>query len=476
MRASKDADFWEREFSGLDLGDRRLDLRFIKTIKLLSEQPTTSINQACGNWSETKAAYRMFDNERLEPSKILEAHGESAYVRMKQEPVVLIIQDTSFLNYTEHFKTEGLGRIGFTNKKPTKQEACGLIMHTALAVSPQGTPIGILGQKIWTRDPEKPFTRYRKNKKRITVDSKESRKWLDALDRSLEMVPKGIMAVTVCDRESDFFEFIGRAETLKTRYLIRSSWNRSIRNRLGKEEYLWDHMKAAPLVGTFTVEVEGKREHKQKVMPDRVATLELRISSVELRRPPKKKVNRKECLAYFKAQVIWAYEPNPPKGVEPLNWMLLTNLPVATFNEALEKVHWYKARWHIESFHKTLKSGCNIEACRLESADRLERFITLSSLVAWRLYWLTHLHRAQPESPCTEALADHEWKALYSITKRTNRLPKKPPTMREATRWIAQLGGFLARKSDGEPGIITVWRGWQRLTTLAEQWLILHPS
>ena len=475
MNIGTDAGFWEREFSGIQLGDLRLDSRLIKTIKLMADQPTASINQSCGNWSQVKAAYRLFDNDRVDAEKILGAHGESAMARMINERIVLIIQDTSFLNYTEHFKTTGLGRIGCKNLKPTKEEARGLVVHTALAVTPAGTPIGVLDQNVWMRDPKAPYTRRLRNRKRITVENKESNKWLLGLDRSLRCVPEGVTAVTVCDRESDLFEFIGHAEALSAKYLIRSSWSRVIRNAKGEEEYLRDHMKRASVVGTFEVKVAGQRIKKQKVLVDRIAKMELRFSCVELRRPSKKKVNRTECPPYIKAYVIWVREVTPPKGEEPLDWMLLTNIATKNFAEAHEKVEWYRQRWHIETFHKTLKSGCNVEACRLQSSERLIRFLSVVSIIAWRLYWLTHMHREHPDESCSEVLQKHEWQALYCITKKTTKIPKQKPTARDVTRWIAQLGGFLGRKSDGEPGIITVWRGWQRLTVLAEQWLILHP-
>ena len=337
-------------------------------------------------------------------------------------------------------------------------------------------PIGILDQKIWVRDPKLPFTRRVPNRKRIAIENKESIKWLECLDNSLERVPQTTAAVTVCDRESDLYEFIAHAEALKTKYLIRSSWNRSVRNEAGDEDYLWDHMRDVRICGKFKLEVEGHRVAKQKVMPNRFAKMEVRHSSINLRRPPKKKVNRKECLPYLKSYVVWVYEVDAPKGVEPLNWMLLTNLEVNNYDDAYEKILWYRLRWHIETFHKTLKSGCSVEACRLQSAEKLKRFVTVSSLIAWRLYWLTHMHRSNPEADCESVLQEHEWKALYTITKKTNKIPKQKPNAREVTRWIAQLGGFLARKNDGEPGITTIWRGWQRLTVLSQQWEILHPN
>ena len=150
--------------------------------------------------------------------------------------------------------------------------------------------------------------------------------------------------------------------------------------------------------------------------------------------------------------------------------MLLTDLQVSSFEEAKEKVAWYCLRWRIEVFHKILKSGLRVEQCRLQSADRLVRYLTIMSIIAWRIYWLTLIARTNPELPCTAFVADEEWKVLYSKIKKTKSFPKKPPRIREVVHWIANLGGFLGRKGDGEPGVMTLWRGWKRLCDLSEGW------
>ena len=465
---------WSRtEFAGIDFGDKRLNMRFQKTVEKLSEQPLSSINQACGNWADVKGAYRMFDNEKVETAEILAPHQRRTRARIAEFARVLVIQDTSFVNYTEHFKTEGLGSIGYVNKKKNNRGTKGLIMHTALAVSTEGLPLGILDQEIWARDDTKPSSRRMKSRKRIPIAQKESYKWLRAIMRTTPLIPGGVQAVTVCDRESDMYELIGKAESLKTHYLIRSSWDRAIRAE-HEDYYLWDYMAGLPLAGHFEIEVEAPRVAKQKVAKSRMAKLEVRFARVELRRNPKKKMNYAECPPFLSSYAVWVKETGAPEGVEPLEWMLLTNVPVESFADARERIDWYKLRWHIESLHKVLKSGCNIELCRLETAERLERYLTLFSIIAWRLYWMTHVNRVSPDRSCTEILADHEWKALYCKIKKTKEPSPKPPTIREAVRWIASLGGFLGRKGDGEPGITTTWRGWQRLLDISEAWLVFN--
>lgn len=167
---------------------------------------------------------------------------------------------------------------------------------------------------------------------------------------------------------------------------------------------------------------------------------------------------------------VYAYEIKPPEQEEPVEWMLLTNLPVSNFQEALEKVRWYCLRWRIEMYFKVLKSGFKVEDCRLASADRLVRYLTVMSIVAWRLFMITLIARTDPQTPCTAFLSALEWKVLFRRVNKGTSLPENAPSMGEVVVWIARLGGFLARKSDGRPGTVTLWRGWKRLTDLTEGW------
>ena len=350
-----------REFGDIDFGDRRLDLRFQKTARRIADLPLASINQACSGWAETKGAYRLFSNEKVSVKSILDAHRRRIKERIQGHNRILIIQDTSFLNYTEHFKTVGLGPIGCVNKKKTKADSKGLIVHTALTLSQEGLPIGILAQDMWSREPkeERPAWKKTAKRKRVSIENKESNKWLRSISGTQEWIPAGVQAVTIADRESDLFEFVARAEFIHTHYLIRSCWDRAI--QVDHEAYyLWDYLSIVESAGTYEIEVEAPRVAKQKVAPKRVAKLEIRFSRVELRRNPKKKVNRMECPPFLPTYAVWAKEIDSPQDVEPLEWMLLTNVPVESFNDAKERVDWYKLRWHIEArkIRHTLQYYC----------------------------------------------------------------------------------------------------------------------
>ena len=169
-------------------------------------------------------------------------------------------------------------------------------------------------------------------------------------------------------------------------------------------------------------------------------------------------------------------EKNTPEGVEPLEWLLLTNLTINNFADTLEKVKWYCLRWRIETFHKILKSGFKVEECRLQTAKRLIRYLTVMSVLAWRIFFITLIARADPQRPCSGILCDEEWKVLYTKTHGTKSFPSKTPTIKEVVLWIAKLGGFLCRKNDKDPGPITLWRGWRRLFDLVDGWRIATYS
>jgi hypothetical protein len=420
-------------------------------------QPQAPINQASADWQDTKAAYAFFATPKARSADILLPHQQRTLERMAVHPLILAVQDTSFLNYTHHPATSGLGPIGGGQR--------GLVMHSTLAVTPQGLPLGLLDQQIWARpEPE----RAAKRTKQRPIADKESHKWLSALRESVSMTPNEVRLVTIADREADIFEFLAQADELEAEYVIRAAQDRRLK---GEVELLWAHMAKQEVVGTVTVEVAA-----QPGKPVRRADLLVRVAQLTLQPPLHDANDPGIWLEPLQVWAIWLHEERPPKGAKPLDWLLLSNVAIETWQDATERIGWYCVRPSIESWHTILKSGCSVEDCRLEEAERLKPYLTLMGIIAWRLFWLTHINRQTPDAPCTTSLADHEWKALYTAIHRSALLPATPPSVRQAVRWIAQLGGFLGRKGDGEPGITTLWRGWSRLADLADLYLITHPS
>lgn len=257
--------------------------------------------------------------------------------------------------------------------------------------------------------------------------------------------------------------------TNESPFLIRASQDRKVNKKslYSKKsgEKMWALLRGSPCQGEISVNIPV-RDNK----PARTAVLEVRFSSFVMNPPQKNIKHKTQKLPDLKLNAVYVTEKCPPLGEEPVRWMLLTNIKVNNFEEAVEKINWYRLRWRIEIFHKILKSGLKVESCRLGTGDRLSRFLTVASVIAWRIFYITLISKEDPNLPCDKLLAEEEWKVLYSKIHRTKDYPPSPPTIREAVRWIAQLGGFLGRKGDGEPGTITLWKGWKRLVDLAEGW------
>lgn len=460
MKAEKDN--WEGEFAAVNFGDKRLRKRLIHIANRLSEQPMAPINQAHEDWSSVKAAYRFFKSEKVETRKILEAHQACTADRIKGHRLILAIQDTTLFNYNTHKKTTGLGGIMKCGPNSSK----GLVMHSTMAVTTEGLPLGILQQKIWARDPNRSLRKdpqLKKVYKELPPEKKESGKWFEGLKETLSIVPGSVRVVTVADRESDIYDFIVEGIQQKTEVLVRVARDKMLRKYNQK---LWGFMSQHKV--EFYIEITVPARNGQE---KRKARLAVRFSRVEL--TPPVSAHKKEDITVW---MVFVKEESPPEKVDALEWMLLSTSCVEKEEEAIEKISWYKARWSIEQYHRVLKSGCCVEDCKLSTAERLKRYLTLMSIVAWRIYWLTHMNRANSNETCDVVLADHEWKALYCKINKTRNLPKEKPTVRQVTRWIAQLGGFLGRKGDGEPGPTVIWRGWHRLRDIADTWLIFHPS
>ena len=455
------------EFSEIQFSDKRLKSRFFKMANQLSKKSEAPINQACEDWADTKAAYRFFNNEKVSATQIISEHYKRTEERTRNLDTVLVIQDTCYLSYTHHPKTTGLCNI--------RGEIKGLVMHTALAVRHDGLPVGILHQKTWSRAPNLKKSR---NYRFVPIEEKEPFKWIDALRESVKLlntVQKKSQIISVADREADVFEFMDEHKKLGSSFIIRAKSNRPInkaKKRSKTSEMLWGYMEKISPCGIIEVEVpEKKNDHK------RVAKVSISFSEVNIQPPTNKTKNKDGDLYGFVVGVVFAKEINPPQDVEGLEWMLLTDLVLKNIEDAAQVINYYKMRWIIESYHKVLKSGCNIEECRLQTADRLIRYITLMSVIAWRLYYITYIARgAEQDSICTKILTVNEWKALYLKVNREKSLPNEPPTIAQAIHWIARLGGFLGRKNDGQPGITVLWRGWTRLNEITDNYLLFSES
>jgi hypothetical protein len=455
---TESAQWVSQEFAGVDLRDKRLDRRLRKAATQLAKSPGSPINEACGDWASTQAAYRLFDNPKASPEAILAPHTEETAKRMTAcGGPLLVMQDTVFFSYGQHPKTRGLGPIGHSNEAHER----GLIMHNALAFTTSGVPLGLLSQRIWARQ-EVPEEGYQEKIERLQctpIEEKESSKWLLALGETVARTPRGVKIVTVADRESDFFEFLTEAHEHRALFLIRARTDRLlVSEESAGYESLLEALGHAPVLGSLPLDIPGNGKRKA-----RSACLEVRVAQVAIK-PPQRRGAAKASgsIEPISVNAIWAAERTALEGAEPISWVLLTNLPVADFDSASEKIRWYAKRFTIETWHKVLKSGCQVEDCLLETAERLSRYLTLFSIIAVRLMHVAYLARLQPELPATEVFSKEEIEALHVRVHRA-RPPARSPTLREAVRMLGSLGGHLGRKGDGEPGMTVIWRGWLRL-------------
>ncbi len=444
------------EFAEADLGDVRRTQRVIRMATVFAQQPQASWPEACGSAAEVKATYRFFDNEAIAPAELLASHVSATYERAVRVPRVLAVQDTTEVDWTAHPATTGVGPIGH----PTHR---GLMVHSTLAFTPERVPLGILAQDVWARDPEK--VGQRATRKQRAIAEKESSKWLRSLaavnEARHECPPTHF--VSVGDREADVYDLVVAERVEGVDILVRAAWDRRVAH---EERYLWATGCARTVAEIVPVHVPRRGDHAA-----RTAVLTLRFGPVELCPPGHRRAERLPSVRVWAVHVVEEY---PPVGVEPLEWLLLTTCAVPSAIEALECVEWYGCRFGIEVWHKVLKSGCRIEARQLETAARLQRCLTLFSVIAWRIVYATMLSRTLPELPCTVLLAVGEWQALYCATHHTPTPPPTPPTLHEAVQWIARLGGFLGRSGDGEPGVTVLWRGFQHLADLTRMYVLLR--
>lgn len=447
-------DWAENEFRKARLPDERLRKRLLTMARDLYARPQAQIPEACQSRAKTKAAYRFLDHPETTMEVLLEPHQQATQQRMREHKIVLAVQDTTSLNYTAHPATQDLGPIG------TRVDgSIGLLLHNTMAFSLEGTPLGLLDVQCWARDATEFGKHHRR--KQLPIEQKESFKWLKSFDHVAESQRQcpDTMLVSVGDREADIYELFELAlqDGRGPKLLVRAEYDRLLADG---QEHVWPTVAGHPVAATQDIQVP-----RRGAQPARAARLEIRFAPVTLKPP-----QRKPHLAPVKMWAVLAEEVRAPSAIKPLRWMLLTTCEVHNAQSAIEKIDWYRLRWGIEVYHRTLKSGCKIEERQLGSADRIETCLAIDMVVAWRIFHLAKLGREVPNIPCTVFFEEYEWKALHTHITKTPVPPAEPPTLRDAMRMVATLGGFLGRKGDGEPGPTTLWRGLQYMDGIAAMW------
>lgn len=488
---------WAREeMKDADLADQRLNNRLVQVLSALGERPTASIPAACGGHSEMVAAYRFFDNDKVTPERVLQPHYERTKQRIAENPVALLIQDTTELDLSRpQSSVAGAGPLDGSNRR-------GVFVHLLEAFTVDGTPLGAVWADMWARpepDPETPPPtpeEKRQKRKAAPIEEKESFRWLAGLRQARDAaqdLPE-TQVVCIADSEADIYELFAedRGGAHPVEWLIRACYDRALHRGSDQEpppdpdaptEPSARHLLAAALASPvlFTQEITVRERSpktdcetrgRRQARRGRATTVEVRAVAVTLNPPARP--DRK--LPPVTVNVVLVREQNPPAGEDPVEWILITTLPIDTVERVRTIIGYYVVRWMIELFFRVLKSGCRVERRRFESVDRLLPCAAIYLIVAWRTLMVCRLGRSCPDLDCEAVFEPAEWKAVYvAVNQRPP--PKQPPRLEEIVRLVGRLGGWVDRPSRKDPpGVQTIWLGLQRLHDLAWAWVSFGPG
>ena len=439
-------DIWIKlQFMDAKLGDRRLNKRLELISSNMMTNPSFSIPKQNEGWKDTKGAYRFFSSDKISFADLIQPHVDLTKEIIKKRKLILAIQDTCHISFSHRNFVEGLSHIGGPNRTKDK----GIILHTALAVDPtkkQPEVIGIFDQYIHRRtklvDKNETCTQLQKR-------WRESKLWEEASQRmTLEDSNTGI--VEIMDREGDVFNIMQNCLNLKHDFIIRAVHDRKLEG--SDENNFLDLIKTLKSCGSIELDVRKKFGQQP-----RKALLNVSFSKIKIR-APKNKEGLIEC------NVVYVIEKDPPENQEPLEWILLTSINVTSFEDACQIINWYKCRWIIEEYHKCIKTGCSVEKIQLKEGERIENFLGVANIVAVRLLQLRDTARNAPNTSAKEIIDPLK---VDLLIKRYD-VQKEDVTIREYYLLLARLGGFLGRKSDGEPGWQILWKGNAHLEKLLE--------
>jgi hypothetical protein len=449
----------DKELAGCQFCDLRLGRRFRKFAGQLSTRLGQTIPLACQDWSNTKAAYRFLANSRVNEMAILAGHFQATRERFAAtDGPILVLHDTTEFSYTR----ESRKAIGILYKscgrkdrdgRPRLHTVCGILMHSSLVVTAEGLPLGLAAIKFWTRSKFKGTNALKKrvNPTRVPIEAKESVRWLENLRQSTELLSEPSRCIHIGDRESDIYELFCAAQESGTKFLVRTCVDR-LAGDGGRT--IAAAMRRIKMKATHEVEVRDAKGTVSKAIV-KVKYHRLRVH------PP---VGKQQQYPPLMLTVISAQEASTPRGRDKIDWKLITNLPVRSRKDAVEKLAWYAMRWRIETFHKILKSGCRAEASKLRTAERIANLIAVFCLLSWRIFWMTMMNRVAPVASPLVALTNIETRLLDRLLPAT--IERRKATLSTYLVKIARLGGYLNRAKDSPPGNTVMWRGLSRLTDI----------
>jgi hypothetical protein len=444
------------DFGNCHFPDARLGRRFQKLVRQLESRLGQSIPLACQDWNNTKAAYRFLANGRVGEQAILSGHFQATRDRVAamDGPILILHDTTEFVYYGESAQSLGILNKGFKGRAES-YAIRGVLMHSSLAVTTEGLPLGLTAIKFWSRSKFKGTNALKRsvNPTRVPIEEKESIRWLENLKQSTELLGDAQRCVHIGDRESDIYELFCTAEQSGTKFLVRTCVDRLAGDG---DHTISAAMKNAKVKATCRIPIRDAKG----VVSD--ATVDIRYQQLQVQ-PPIGKQKRYPSLTLT---VIYAQERTKPQGREKIDWKLITNLSIRSRKDALEKLTWYAMRWKIETFHKILKSGCKAEASKLRTAERIVNLIAVFCILSWRIFWMTMVNRVAPMISPTIALTAVEMRVLDLLIHDRTAGKRTRATLTSYLTKIARLGGYLARAKDPPPGNAVMWRGVSRLTDI----------
>lgn len=450
------------------LRDERRTQRAVKIASALARDPMASLPKQLGGQAATKAAYRFLESGQTSYAQLMRPHLEQTKALLQRQKRVLLIQDMTEVDYAHHPKTRGLGPIGNGRHQ-------GYLLQTVLAVDPSSRQVmGIAAQEAFLRQPAPAGETSHQRAKR---KRKESEVWQRQVQH-IGAAPAGCEYIHVGDRGSDIFAFLRQCLKQGCGFVVRVQHDRRVDGRVelaetplppaarrhgarraaGQEplRHLTEEVRRWPGRGQQTLRLDGN--HKRK---EREAHLSISWGSLRLW-PPDGEAGKGEVPLVVTLVRTW--EPEPPEGEEALEWLLLTSVAIASAEEAWERVDWYRMRWIVEDYHQCLKTGCQLEARQMQTYEGLRTVLGFLAPLAVRLLQLRAVARTEPERPAQEVLPPE----VVQVVAHLAQVSPQSLTARRCWHRIAQAGGYLGRKGDGEPGWKTLWKGWLYIQTLLE--------
>jgi hypothetical protein len=468
-------DSFNDDLRNADLGDVRRNRSLLRLAAKLAEAPLLSICAACGTWAEANSAYRLLHSPATTPAAILAPHREAVVGRAAAFPCVLVVQDTTELDFTQMKAMQGCGPLNSLSRK-------GHYLHSLFTLSEAGLPLGLLDADIFTRSAQT----FGKSAARaeLPIEQKESFRWVRGYLRTQELAQRlpDCEVISISDREGDIYEVFaawkkaGEDGGPRAGWIVRANRDRALEGlAVDAPQKLFAALESAPALGSIQFHLTAKKGTKkvkgntvQKQRSARLVRQTVRAMPITPRIPERRGSKLPEVTFW----ALLAEETDPPPGEEPVHWLLLTSTPVRTLEAAQRTLAQYLRRWDIEVFHRVLKTGCRVEALQIKAEQAVHNSITLYAIIASRILHLTHLGRQCPELPASAVFEEAEWRGTCAVAgmRRKKAGPEKEPTLGEFMKLVAGFGGHLGRKSDGPPGAQAIWQGLARVRDFACGW------